>query len=425
MAHFIDFEAVASDASDDENDDNPTLIDDADVQENNSPSFFRFFNQTRDIDEVFLNEVAREEAIAAQHMEASNYNEYEHEETELDDFEKFESRREKFLETLKNPVVEQTRENSFYSALLFAIKFNKAEDSDFCEEEELKEKIGENLYIKLESKRDMCLLNLNKNDFNYMCLDINEILIKENMFLRVYELKDKFRYLFHDNNKKKNVIRRVSACIKEKCNGFHIALPSLAKGQKKDLVPVNIICKPVRSQEEIKECFFSEKIRAAYRGTYNKGDDLKYSMPHDCYYCSSFFAWQRDFDKHIKICSGKPGVVYDFNLQNVVTFEDSIKYKGDIPLCVYADFETTAPTDDCLNPENKTMFAVSYALVFVWHPKLNLKRQVVVRGYNHSLSELGDMSYLTIEQLTMRNQKTAEQLRDAVMNVHSKKIKAP
>ena len=68
MAHFIDFEADASDVSDDETDemevDNPTLIDDADVQENNDPSFFRFFNQTRDIDEV-LSEVAREEAIAA------------------------------------------------------------------------------------------------------------------------------------------------------------------------------------------------------------------------------------------------------------------------------------------------------------------------------------------------------------------------
>ena len=158
MAHFIDFEADASDVSDDETDemevDNPTLIDDADVQENNDPSFFRFFNQTRDIDEV-LSEVAREEAIAAQHMEASNYNEYEHEETEVDDFENFDSRKGKVLETLKNPVVEQTTENSFYSALLFAIKFIKTEDSDFCEEDELKEKIGENLYVKLETKKDV------------------------------------------------------------------------------------------------------------------------------------------------------------------------------------------------------------------------------------------------------------------------------
>ena len=33
------------------------------------------------------------------------------------------------------------------------------------------------------------------------------------------------------------------------------------------------------------------------------------------------------------------------------------------------------------------------------------------------------MSYLTTEQLAFRNQKTAEQLRDADINVHSKKKK--
>ena len=132
---------------------------------------------------------------------------------------------------------------------------------------------------------------------------------------------------------------------------------------------------------------------------------------------------KKKFEIHIKCCSGKPGIVCDFNIQNVVSFEDNLKYKGDIPLCAYAGFETTAPTDDYQNPENRSIFAVSYCIVFAWHPKLNLKRQMVVRGYNHSLSELADMSYLTNEQLALRNQKTAEQLRDAVKNVHSKKKK--
>ena len=87
MADFIDFEADASDLSDDENFemevDSPTLVDDADEKQSNDPSFFRFFNQTRDIDDV-LAQVAREEGEAAQHMEASNYNEHEHEEAEID-----------------------------------------------------------------------------------------------------------------------------------------------------------------------------------------------------------------------------------------------------------------------------------------------------------------------------------------------------
>ena len=107
----------------------------------------------------------------------------------------------------------------------------------------------------------------------------------------------------------------------------------------------------------------------------------------------------------------------------MVTFEDNLNYKGEIPYCVYADFETSVPTDDCLDPENRRMFAVSYALVFAWNPKLKLDRQIVVRGFNHSLDELGDMSYLSSEQLVLRNQKTAEQLNDAVVNVYCKKKK--
>ena len=156
MADFIDFEVDASDLSDDGNYemevDNPTSTDDAEGQKNNDVSFFRFFNQTRDTDEV-LSEIAREDALAARHMEASNYNEYEHEETKIDEFEKSDIRREKFLATLENSVLEQTKENSFYSDLVFAIKFIKTENIDYCKEEQLKEEIGENLYMNLESKK--------------------------------------------------------------------------------------------------------------------------------------------------------------------------------------------------------------------------------------------------------------------------------
>ena len=110
-------------------------------------------------------------------------------------------------------------------------------------------------------------------------------------------------------------------------------------------------------------------------------------------------------------------------MKNIVTFQGNLKYRGDVPFCVYADFETTAPTADYLNPENKAMFAVSYSLIFVWHPKLSLPKQMVVRGFNHTLEELSNMSYLTSEQLAMRNQRTTRQLQDAVVNIHSKNKK--
>ena len=138
----------------------------------------------------------------------------------------------------------------------------------------------------------------------------------------------------------------------------------------------------------------------------------------------SFLLKKRTFERHIKFCSGKPGIVYNFNIQNIVTFEDNIKYQGDLPFTIYADFETTAPNCDFSSPENNTMFAASYALVIAWHPKLNLPRQCVVKGYNHTLEKLTDVSYLTEEQLCLRKQITTEQFRDAAVTVsHKKKSK--
>ena len=138
MADFIDFE---DDASDDSNDDyyemdlenHDELVDESENYENNSPSFFKFHNQTRDVDEV-LREAAEIEAAAAEHMEANNYNNFEREHMPLDEFENFEQKSEILLRTLKNPLEEQTKENSFYSALLYAIRFCKTKKSDLCEE---------------------------------------------------------------------------------------------------------------------------------------------------------------------------------------------------------------------------------------------------------------------------------------------------
>ena len=104
--------------------------------------------------------------------------------------------------------------------------------------------------------------------------------------------------------------------------------------------------------------------------SYNKGDKVEHGNACQCYFCSTFYSRKERYDSHIKNCAGCPGIIYDLNLQNLVTFEDTLKYKGDIPLTAYADFETIAPTDDYLDPENRQTFAVSYALIFAFHPDL-------------------------------------------------------
>ena len=181
---------------------------------------------------------------------------------------------------------------------------------------------------------------------------------------------------------------------------------------------------PVRKQDEVIKCYFAKDLRYAYRSIYQKiKKDFIANTLYECYYCNEFWVVKNKYEKHLRICGKKPGVIYDFTLKNIVTFEENLKYSGDLPFSVYADFGTTAPTADYLSPENKEMFAVSYSLLFAWHPKLNLPRQMVVRGYNHSLEELSDMTYLTADQLALRNQTTTHQLQDCLVNVHSKRRK--
>ena len=69
-------------------------------------------------------------------------------------------------------------------------------------------------------------------------------------------------------------------------------------------------------------------------------------------------------------CSGVPGVIYKFNTQSLISFEDNFHAKGDLPFIIYFDFETTAPTDNCFELEQKTMFVVSYVMIVAFHPDL-------------------------------------------------------
>ena len=77
--------------------------------------------------------------------------------------------------------------------------------------------------------------------------------------------------------------------------------------------------------------------------------------------------------KHLSVCTGMPGIVYNFCTQNLVSFEDNFGSKGDLPFAIYFDFETASPTDaEWLNPEDKKMFVVSYVMVIAFHPALFL-----------------------------------------------------
>ena len=47
-------------------------------------------------------------------------------------------------------------------------------------------------------------LGLDIQNLENQCLSVTDLLIKHGLFLRIYELKDKFRYLIKQDSEKKN-----------------------------------------------------------------------------------------------------------------------------------------------------------------------------------------------------------------------------
>ena len=153
--------------------------------------------------------------------------------------------------------------------------------------------------------------------------------------------------------------------------------------------------------------FFSKKLNLAFRVLYNEGQRIKWSTSLQCYLCSNYYALQDKFDRHAENCTGCPSYVYNFNTQSLSTFEENLKYEGNIPLVAYIDFKTTAPTDQQrLDPKNRKMFAVSYVIIFAFHPDLQIDCIIIEHSFGHSLERLADLSYLTYEQLKFKDEKT-------------------
>ena len=89
-----------------------------------------------------------------------------------------------------------------------------------CSSAELKELVDNNLFIQLNQEKVNIILDYQK--FNNQCHEVNMLLAKHGYFLRVFELKNKFRHLALKNSKKQNIVRQLSSCINEKYNGFHL-----------------------------------------------------------------------------------------------------------------------------------------------------------------------------------------------------------
>ena len=204
------------------------------------------------------------------------------------------------------------------------------------------------------------------------------------------------------DKKKREIIRQLSSCLIEKYSRFTIISIEYQKKQRKLFKPIDVIHKPTKHIEIEPLCNISDDISKAYSSLHSKGKK-GVSRAHKCYqsyYCNQFFIAELRQKRHIENCSGKPGVVYNFNNQNLISYQDNFCPKDNIPLAVYSDFKTTAPTDNCLDPEQKKMFVVSYVMIVAFHPDLHLDRIINQITFSHSLEQLTTVDYFSREQIT-------------------------
>ena len=118
-----------------------------------------------------------------------------------------------------------------------------------CSSAELKESVDNNLFIQLNQEKFNIALDHQK--FNNQCHEVNMLLAKHGYFLRVFELKNKFRHLALKNPKR----------TIEKYNDFFVKWIEYSKKLRKKFKPIDIIYKPVKSPGKKIQCYYSQDIK--------------------------------------------------------------------------------------------------------------------------------------------------------------------
>lgn len=126
-------------------------------------------------------------------------------------------------------------------------------------------------------------------------------------------------------------------------------------------------------------------------------------------YRSHYFVRKDKYDRHIQNCTGIPGILYNIDTQNLIAFENNLKYKGDLTFVAYYDFETTDPTDLYLDPKNVEMYDTSYVNIFDFHLDLQLDKIIIKRSFAHDLSKLANLGYLNRDVLSFVDSVTIKQ----------------
>ena len=122
-------------------------------------------------------------------------------------------------------------------------------------------------------------------------------------------------------------------------------------------------------------------------------------------------------------CSGRPVVIYSFNNQNLVSYQENFHAKGHVPFVIYFDFETTAPTDNCLDPEQTKIFVVCYVTIVAFRLVSKLDRIIILRCFTYTIEQLTTLDYFSREEITFTDPSLIKMLNDMTSEVSKRRCK--
>lgn len=105
--------------------------------------------------------------------------------------------------------------------------------------------------------------------------------------------------------------------------------------------PLDVVYKPLSKIDQTVNCYFSKSTRNAYQLLKNKGKHGIELLTADQYFAyNNFFAQKKLLKNHMNSCSSMSGIVYKFKYQNILSFEDNVKFMGDVYFAIYCNIAT-------------------------------------------------------------------------------------
>ena len=182
------------------------FIDDKTSFQDQNSSDDRLGNVTRDLQDALQDELMRKYYPCS---DPENYvppciDEVDY---DYDTFREFEKRTEKFKKGLR--IFKEGSKESFYFAILYGVFLRLDETKDtFVEDKEVLEGVLSSEFLRcLEDKREGLYLDIKLNTFQRQSQEINDLLTEIKLFLIVYNLRKKFRYLIKRDLKKRSSAR--------------------------------------------------------------------------------------------------------------------------------------------------------------------------------------------------------------------------